>query len=140
MGCRPRARSVLHCHGVLALRDRSLSEALLAVLEGVRLVSRQFRKRRLALWAALVRVQLYKLVASTCNITLRPPWQLLQVSRLPCASAQKKSVTHATPTYDRLPHSFWFMSWPLALASSLHQFSFHSPYCSSYASCTTKTP
>ena len=44
--------SVLHCHGVLALRDRSLSEALLAVLEGVRLVSRQFRKRRLALWAA----------------------------------------------------------------------------------------
>ena len=39
MGCRPRARSVLHCHGVLALRDRSLSEALLAVLEGVRLVS-----------------------------------------------------------------------------------------------------
>ena len=53
MGCRPRARSVLHCHdGVLALRDRSLSEALLAVLEGVRLVSRQFRKRRLELWAA----------------------------------------------------------------------------------------
>ena len=52
MGCRPRARSVLHCHGVLALRDRSLSEALLAVLEGVRLVSRQFRKRRLALWDA----------------------------------------------------------------------------------------
>ena len=52
MGCRPRARSALHCHGVLALRDRSLSEALLAVLEGVRLVSRQFRKRRLALWAA----------------------------------------------------------------------------------------
>ena len=26
------------------------------------------------------------------------------------------------------------------LASSLHQFSFHSPYCSSYASCATKTP
>ena len=52
MGCRPRARSVLHCHGVLALRDRSLSEALLAVLEGMRLVSRQFRKRRLAVWAA----------------------------------------------------------------------------------------
>ena len=50
MGCRPRARSALHCHGVLALRDRSLSEALLAVLEGVRLVSRQFRKRRLAVW------------------------------------------------------------------------------------------
>ena len=49
MGCRPQALSVLHCHGVLALRDRSLSEALLAVLEGVRLVSRQFRKRRLAL-------------------------------------------------------------------------------------------
>ena len=50
MGCPPRARSVLHCHGVLALQDRSLSEALLAVLEGVRLVSRQFRKRRLAVW------------------------------------------------------------------------------------------
>ena len=52
MGCRPRARSALHCHDVLALRDRSLSEALLAMLEGVRLVSRQFRERRLALWAA----------------------------------------------------------------------------------------
>ena len=52
MGGRPRAPSALHCHGALALRDRSLSEALLAVLEGVRLVSRQFRKRRLALWAA----------------------------------------------------------------------------------------
>ena len=61
MGCRPRARSVLHCHGVLALRDRSLSEALLAVLEGVRLVSslvsRQFRKRRLALSAAGLRAR-----------------------------------------------------------------------------------
>ena len=44
MGCRPRARSVLHCHGVLALRDRPLSGALLAVqeggrMEGLRLVS-----------------------------------------------------------------------------------------------------
>ena len=46
------AMVVSPCHCVLALRDRSLSEALLAVLEGVRLVSRQFRKRRLALWAA----------------------------------------------------------------------------------------
>ena len=57
MGCRPRARSVLHCHGVLALRDRPLSGALLAVqeggrMEGLRLVSRQFRKQRLAVWAA----------------------------------------------------------------------------------------
>ena len=54
MGCRPRARSVLHCHGVLALRDRPLSGALLAVqeggrMEGLRLVSRQFRKQRLAM-------------------------------------------------------------------------------------------
>ena len=39
-GCRPRARSVLRCHGVLVLR------------QGLELVSRQFRKRRLALWAA----------------------------------------------------------------------------------------
>ena len=44
MGCRPRARSALHCHGVLALRDRPLSGALLAVqeggrMEGLRLVS-----------------------------------------------------------------------------------------------------
>ena len=57
MGCRPRARSALHCHGVLALRDRPLSGALLAVqeggrMEGLRLVSRQFRKQRLAVWAA----------------------------------------------------------------------------------------
>ena len=57
MGCRPRARSVLHCHCVLALRDRPLSGALLAVqeggrMEGLRLVSRQFRKHRLAVWAA----------------------------------------------------------------------------------------
>jgi len=28
MGCRPRARSVLHCHGVLALRDRPLTAAV----------------------------------------------------------------------------------------------------------------
>ena len=57
MGCWPRARSVLHCHGVLALRERPLSGALLAVqeggrMEGLRLVSRQFRKQRLAVWAA----------------------------------------------------------------------------------------
>ena len=63
MGCWPRARSALHCgafgvcHGVLALRDRPLSGALLAVqeggrMEGLRLVSRQFRKQRLAQWAA----------------------------------------------------------------------------------------
>ena len=57
MGCRPRARSALHCHGVLALRDRPLSGALLAVqeggrMEGLRLVSRQFRKHRWAVWAA----------------------------------------------------------------------------------------
>ena len=57
MGCRPRARSVLHCHGVLALRDRPFSGALLAEQEGgrmkgLRLVSRQFRKQRLAQWAA----------------------------------------------------------------------------------------
>ena len=50
-------RSALHCHGVLALRDRPLSGALLAVqeggrMEGLRLVSRQFRKQRLAVWAA----------------------------------------------------------------------------------------
>ena len=56
MGCWLRARSALHCHGVLALRDRPLSGALLAVqeggrMEGLRLVSRQFRKQRLAEWA-----------------------------------------------------------------------------------------
>ena len=57
MGCWPRARSALHCHGVLALRDRPLCGALLAVqeggrMEGLRLVCRQFRKQRLAQWAA----------------------------------------------------------------------------------------
>ena len=57
MGCRPRARSALHCHGGLALRGRPLGGALLAVqeggrMEGLRLVSRQFRKQRLAVWAA----------------------------------------------------------------------------------------
>ena len=55
MGCWLPARSVLHCHGVLALRDRPLSGALLAEqeggrMEGLRLVSRQFRKQRLAVW------------------------------------------------------------------------------------------
>ena len=45
------------CHGVLALWDRPLSGALPAVqeggrMEGLRLVSRQFRKQRLAQWAA----------------------------------------------------------------------------------------
>ena len=53
MGCRPRAQSVLHCHGVLALRDRSLSKALCTGSAGrCETVSTQFRKRRLALWAA----------------------------------------------------------------------------------------
>ena len=28
MGCRPRARSVLHCHGVLALRHRPWTQAV----------------------------------------------------------------------------------------------------------------
>ena len=37
MGCRPQARSVLHCHGVLALRDRPLSGALMAAQEGGRM-------------------------------------------------------------------------------------------------------
>ena len=50
LGCRPRARSVLHCHGVLALRDRPVQEG--GRMEGLRLVSRQFRKQRLAVWAA----------------------------------------------------------------------------------------
>ena len=50
MGCRPRARSVLHCHGVLALRDRPVQEG--GRMEGLRLVSRQFRKQRWAVWAA----------------------------------------------------------------------------------------
>ena len=51
MGCRPRARSVLHCHGVLALRDRPVQEGgrmeglRLAVQKAMGLVSRQFRKK-----------------------------------------------------------------------------------------------
>ena len=86
MGCRPRARSVFHCHGVLALRGGPLPGAVQdeswqaksrfcfgpagGVLgpelcrmkvsrqshgrkkQGLKLVSRQFRKQRLALWAA----------------------------------------------------------------------------------------
>ena len=71
MGCQPRARSVLRCHGVLVLRQVPLTAAVqdesqlqedtstLAVGSAERqaksrleLVSRQFRKRRLALWAA----------------------------------------------------------------------------------------
>ena len=35
MGCRPRARSVLYCHGVLALRDRPVQEG--GRMEGLRL-------------------------------------------------------------------------------------------------------
>ena len=46
-------------------------------------------------------VQLYKLVPSKCNITLRPPWQLLRwVSRLPCKSAHKK-VSHPCHSHTR---------------------------------------
>ena len=58
MGCRPRARSVLHCHCVSALRDRPLAFARPARvqeggrMEGLRLVSRQFRKQRWTVWAA----------------------------------------------------------------------------------------
>ena len=69
---RPRARSVLHCHGVVAVRRGPVTGAVhagrkpaargrkLAVgsaegqtqSQGLELVSRQFRKQRLAVWAA----------------------------------------------------------------------------------------
>ena len=52
MGCRPRARSVLHCHGVWGLRQGPWTRADGRKKQGLKLVSRQFRKRRLALWAA----------------------------------------------------------------------------------------
>ena len=52
MGCRPRARSVLHCHGVRGLRQGPWTRADGRKKQGLKLVSRQFRKRRLALWAA----------------------------------------------------------------------------------------
>ena len=60
MGCRPRARSVLRCHGVLVLRHgppREHKQAGRWPMKGgqspsLELVSREFRKQRLAPWAA----------------------------------------------------------------------------------------
>ena len=52
MGCRPRARSVLHCHGVWGLRQGPWTRADGRKQQGLKLVSRQFRKQRLAVWAA----------------------------------------------------------------------------------------
>ena len=52
MGCRPRARSVLHCHGVWGLRQGPWTRADGRKKQGLKLVSRQFRKQRLAVWAA----------------------------------------------------------------------------------------
>ena len=69
MDCRPRAQSARHCHGVLALREGPLTAELRSLLqetraswqlavqegkqiEGLKLVSSQFRKQRLAVWAA----------------------------------------------------------------------------------------
>ena len=47
-----RARSVLHCHGVWGLRQGPWTRADGRKKQGLKLVSRQFRKRRLAVWAA----------------------------------------------------------------------------------------
>ena len=54
MGCRPRARFVLHCHGVWGLRHGPWTRADGRKKQGLKLVSisRQFRKQRLARWAA----------------------------------------------------------------------------------------
>ena len=72
MGCRSRAGSVRPCHGVLALREGPLTGACAgekpaargrkqvgssqcrkaSKFEGLKLVSSQFRKQRLAIWAA----------------------------------------------------------------------------------------
>ena len=52
MGCRPRARSVLHCHGVWGLRQGPWTRADGRKQQGLKLVSKQFRKQRLAVWAA----------------------------------------------------------------------------------------
>ena len=60
MGCRPRARSVLRCHGVLVLRQgppREHKQAGRWPMKGgqsssLELVSREFRKQRLEPWAA----------------------------------------------------------------------------------------
>ena len=60
MGCRPRARSVLRFHGVLVLRQgppREDKQAGRCPMKGgqspsLELVSREFRKQRLARWAA----------------------------------------------------------------------------------------
>ena len=60
MGCRPRARSVLRCHGVLVLRHgppREHKQAGRWPMKGgqspsLELVSREFRKQRLEPWAA----------------------------------------------------------------------------------------
>ena len=60
MGCRPRARSVLRCHGVLVLRHgppREHGQAGRWPMKGgqrpsLKLVSREFRKQRLEPWAA----------------------------------------------------------------------------------------
>ena len=60
MGCRPRARSVLRCHGVLVLRHgppREHGQAGRWPMKGgqspsLELVSREFRKQRLEPWAA----------------------------------------------------------------------------------------
>ena len=61
MGCRPRARSVLRCHGVLVLRPRSSKRARASLAGGrwragkvpsLELVSREFKKQCLEPWAA----------------------------------------------------------------------------------------
>ena len=50
--CRPRARSVLHCHGVWGLRHGPWTRADGRKKQGLKLVSRQLRKQRLARWGA----------------------------------------------------------------------------------------
>ena len=118
MGCRPRARSVLHWHGVLALRDRSLSVALLAVLEGVRLVSslvsRQFRKRRLALWAAGRGPDPYftAMVFWTCESLSEALLAVLEGVKLVSKQFRKRRLALCAAGRGPDPHFTAMVFWP----------------------------
>ena len=97
MGCRPRAGSVLHCHGVWALRHGPWTRADGRKKQGLKLVSRQFRKQRLAVWAAWC--------LSPATRSLHPSWRQ-EKARFEAIVSRQLSVLHCHGVWN-LWHGPW---------------------------------
>ena len=100
MGCRPRARSVLRCHGVLVLRQgppREDKQAGRWPMKGgqspsLELVSREFRKQRLEPWAARPRARSVLRCHGVLVLRQGPPREDKQAGRWPMKGGQSPSL------------------------------------------------